>query len=1687
MLQALNSFLPPSFPLRLSEGTISSISVSIPWMNIWSQDCEMQIDAVHLVGYIVGNESLYRHDDQEMMAKSSRIMESSAFMQNSIHVAGDFMKEEVPDTDKLQFLQSPALSVDGVNDPGSEGISILASLIDHIMSRLKVSVDHVTVDLRLSETGSQSLSVSLTQLKYQDDTSATSDPSSPNVGSSDAARLLLPFISIKSVRFENFSIYHNDEVGVKHSLLASPASHKCSVQIKKKRSDSSLAMAMTTIDVFFQEWILWLDSRNLACIQIFAEALTTAAQLLSEVSHELETTSENTNVGEASIYHDTNPSPFNSFQQHQTDFSFYGDSPPSPRSHLKSSSNLASSSSLVGSNPIISFRFQVATIRGFVLKDCSATVSLVSRYLSDELSRDPSQFASWINVDHLMVEFVNTVTRAVIHSESDTMPIIDISIQKALVHEWLGTQETSSSKPALPCRKYYPIVQFSDLFNQDMNIAPFSIVDGVLAGLTSAVYSSTSRVKMKPTTGDISAKIGRNSSGPFVEVRTKCLHIAADLMLPNRLRNLFPASTLVDEGMNGSSSSKLVLKIMIPILRTCIFTADISNVNDLIAHKVNNSQHRLFHSFVEGIFEDCNLSLNGLNRDLISFSSSKLFMREFASSSRILLFKTAMQEGLSSSLRWGFYSNPSEIVVNPLMVSDFKSNSKPSDADLRKFAADVSYLSSLHLEFYIGSLASSITKSDYSAFQLFLNAVSLQNMTMESDSIPTQQTVKLVIPELDLVIAANDSQYRFYSRDFEFFLALSLSSISRNDYLCVLVKDLILTAKRNDLISSRSLLTPLNTSSSSASEAAQVALTIYFSYDREVLSNSTEIAAKTTNTVWTYGLLSDPDNWKLNDTAWISDLTDFISTDPPEFVYVEETESRYTQLIVDIVGSSVLVSSRHDNDKHGMVALFDGRISSHIIQNSPSSAFTIDISKGELGICSLEPNSRSFGSLTAASRRERYMGLGYVFVLDISNARLIRRSWPQEKSEIYINFELVSILVQADTFKIFLKRLGYMFEDDANILSSPGSSPASSIYLDVLEGVDQAAFSSTSALHIPEFVATETSKTEIPIIDDYFGSDSFSNFLEPSSSEPTDDDWKSLSYKPDRAPLPAAEDCVVRSLISVPLQFDDNFFAGVPVVKSKESDSTATIKLRLQKLVFRLKEGISFGEYRHFKETIVPVRDRVSDDLSDLFDPAIEIVYDGEDMDFVTMREEEYDSNEIRTQISTLLGQQHNYGVEDTILPDDSASVAGETFEHHASPLLGNIRNSSQDEVSMEIVITEVVMDQFSYPPLAGETSHLRISVKDFEILDLLRSSVWHKFMTSQKIDGNRRETESQMFRLDLKGVIPDPKHPNVIEKRMEIALLPLRLHVDQDALIFISNFFAFELPHVDEVMGIPRKSSEMFFQNVKVDGFSLQVDYKPKHMNYHELQRGKISEALNMIHLDTAVIHLKPLRLSGISGWSRLMDTVKLAYSEHILNTQLPNILTGLTPIRSIVNMGSGLKEMLLIPAQQVQRDGRILHGLRKGTTQFISKTAVEGVKISTKLVVGAQKILENADAAVTTSAQASAVAASSVGRGSSLSEAHHRSLSKYSDAPKDITEGLYAAYESICRSLEETRAIIAVPMDPENQSGKLGQAMRAAPIAVIHPLLGISEALRYTLLGARGSLDPNANIEMTDKYKSK
>lgn len=88
--------------------------------------------------------------------------------------------------------------------------------------------------------------------------------------------------------------------------------------------------------------------------------------------------------------------------------------------------------------------------------------------------------------------------------------------------------------------------------------------------------------------------------------------------------------------------------------------------------------------------------------------------------------------------------------------------------------------------------------------------------------------------------------------------------------------------------------------------------------------------------------------------------------------------------------------------------------------------------------------------------------------------------------------------------------------------------------------------------------------------------------------------------------------------------------------------------------------------------------------------------------------------------------------------------------------------------------------------------SHLSVRVKEFEIIDNLKSSLWHKFLSHQRPDSNTatpRLTQSNMIRIDLDGVRPVVS-ASTVEYRLKVRILPLRLYIDQDALIFLIRFF---------------------------------------------------------------------------------------------------------------------------------------------------------------------------------------------------------------------------------------------------------------------------------------------------------
>ncbi|KAF9120435.1 autophagy- protein 2 [Mortierella sp. 14UC] len=278
--------------------------------------------------------------------------------------------------------------------------------------------------------------------------------------------------------------------------------------------------------------------------------------------------------------------------------------------------------------------------------------------------------------------------------------------------------------------------------------------------------------------------------------------------------------------------------------------------------------------------------------------------------------------------------------------------------------------------------------------------------------------------------------------------------------------------------------------------------------------------------------------------------------------------------------------------------------------------------------------------------------------------------------------------------------------------------------------------------------------------------------------------------------------------------------------------------------------------------------------------------------------------------------------------------------------------------------------------------SHLAVRVREFEIIDNLKTSHWHKFLSHQRHDSssaNPRSTQSNMVRIDLDGVRPVVS-ASTVEYRLRVRILPLRLYIDQDALMFLIKFFVQGTggggggpsgagdTQPEGMAAVPdnvekKKPNEIYFQSVQLGEIAVKMDYKPKHVDYTGLSGGNFVELMNFFHLDAAEMTLQEVRLHGINGFAKMGQDLVAAWLPHIRSTQVPNMVSGLTPIRSLVNLGSGIADLVLLPIEQYKRDGHIIRGLQKGGQAFTRATTLEALKIGAKLAVGTQVLLEHAD----------------------------------------------------------------------------------------------------------------------------
>ncbi|KAK2466861.1 hypothetical protein APHAL10511_001119 [Amanita phalloides] len=417
---------------------------------------------------------------------------------------------------------------------------------------------------------------------------------------------------------------------------------------------------------------------------------------------------------------------------------------------------------------------------------------------------------------------------------------------------------------------------------------------------------------------------------------------------------------------------------------------------------------------------------------------------------------------------------------------------------------------------------------------------------------------------------------------------------------------------------------------------------------------------------------------------------------------------------------------------------------------------------------------------------------------------------------------------------------------------------------------------------------------------------------------------------------------------------------------------------------------------------------------------------------------------------------------------------------------------------SMEFILSGANVEVDRYDPSDALVSRTFVAIKDVEILDHIKTSSWRKFLTALQLDsrGNTRETDSNMVRLELQNIRPVPGLA-AEEVRLRAKILPLRLYVDQDAVDFLKKFFSFNDPNVKSSDTEGSSDGETFIQFAEIFPVVLKLDYKPRRVDYKALREGRTIELMNFFHFDGAEMTLRHITLSGITGWPRLFELLNDLWTPDVKATQLVDVISGVSPIRSVVNVGSGVADLVLLPIAQYKKDGRILRGLQKGTTAFFKSTALEAIKLGAKLATGTQVILEQAEGVLGGQFQQSvtteAIQEEDLLMGGDISDYEGPSdvISRYADQPRDIKEGMHSAYKSLRRNFSSAaQTILAVPMEVYERSGDEGairSVIRAVPIAVLKPMIGATEAVSKTLLGLHNTLDSNVRHDNQAKYKQR
>ncbi len=209
-----------------------------------------------------------------------------------------------------------------------------------------------------------------------------------------------------------------------------------------------------------------------------------------------------------------------------------------------------------------------------------------------------------------------------------------------------------------------------------------------------------------------------------------------------------------------------------------------------------------------------------------------------------------------------------------------------------------------------------------------------------------------------------------------------------------------------------------------------------------------------------------------------------------------------------------------------------------------------------------------------------------------------------------------------------------------------------------------------------------------------------------------------------------------------------------------------------------------------------------------------------------------------------------------------------------------------------------------------------------------------------------------------------------------------------------------------------------------------MTLNYNKKLLNsYHYLSKLFFQGALaglltGLTSLNCSELTLKKVCYrNGISGIDKLVTLLVTDWLADIRQNQIPQILGGVGPMHSVLQLMQGVKDLVLMPVEQYQKDGRILRGLQRGAHSFTSSTAMSLLDMTNRLlgvIKFAAELAFDIMSPEGTVVQGK-IAHPSVGRRAGGSMQLRR-------RPNDMREGVFNAFAIVQEGFDETARSLAV-----------------------------------------------------------